>query len=167
MAIAGNLSFQYLKLPQLRILFQLFVFNEINLLFSNKIITVLCLKCGMQFKLYSTELLYQVLSFFITIKILFNSKNKLSKTKMIQVIRLRAVICNKSNNLVQVCTLSKRFNSTTSSNNSTKSTTQQQNVSNDYYDIVVVGGGMVGTAMARALGKIFLKSNLKREIILS
>ena len=37
--------------------------------------------------------------------------------------------------------------------------------SNDYFDIVVCGGGMVGTAMAYALGKEEMFKNLKIALI--
>ena len=43
----------------------------------------------------------------------------------------------------------------------------QQAISNktDYFDIVICGGGMVGTAMARALGKDNVFKNLKVALI--
>jgi hypothetical protein len=37
-------------------------------------------------------------------------------------------------------------------NDNSKTTSTSSTSKNDYYDIVVVGGGMVGTAMAKALG---------------
>ena len=49
--------------------------------------------------------------------------------------------------------------------NSQTTSTSSSSSKNDYYDIVVVGGGMVGTAMAKALGLFLVK--IKFAIILS
>ena len=53
-------------------------------------------------------------------------------------------------------------NSQANENSKTTSTSSSSN--NDYYDIVVVGGGMVGTAMAKALGLLLVK--IKFSVIL-
>lgn len=48
---------------------------------------------------------------------------------------------------------------------STEASQQTVNTKTEYYDIVICGGGMVGTAMARALGKDNVFKNLKVALI--
>lgn len=62
---------------------------------------------------------------------------------MLTVIRLNTSIVSKGTNLKNV------VRSLSSASNNSKSTTS---TSLDYFDIVISGGGMVGTAMACALG---------------
>ena len=69
---------------------------------------------------------------------------------------MATVICgknvlSKASNLRFIYSL-QRMNSTSSSNQAEEATKASPLPKNEYYDIVVVGGGMVGTAMAKALG---------------
>ena len=78
---------------------------------------------------------------------------------MISVIHVKSLISK--NNRIIINSL-KRFNSATSASTGTTqvdskqneagSTTSKSTPTNDYYDIVICGGGMVGTAIAQALG---------------
>lgn len=94
---------------------------------------------------------------------------------MITVINLKSIIIptkrvlNNTSKLL-ITTTSKRFQTTESQKieiDSTKTTTSEQTKSttSDYYDVVICGGGMVGTAMARALGKDSIFKNLKIALI--